>query len=544
MKPRSGRIFSLSLSSVLLLFSGAERPRLFISKEFSGRWVNDGRRFVLNSPANTFRLNENAKLVMVSFRTGSSFESYLINNPDTFTYYTPINSNYGRAILKVATPKDRDELAAQAHEDISACGGLEDFDLNLPLIALSEAASPALATTAKSSALTTMLDQVSSSNISTTVTSLQNLGTRYHAGTSPNAATDAINTLWQSNTPSGGTVTQVSHLTSKSTAQKSLVLKLSGTSDTSKTVVLGAHLDSINRSDQTAAPGADDNATGIAALTEILRILKASGATFARNVEFHAYAAEEVGLLGSSDIAANTLAAGTNVTGMLQMDMIGYSGTANDQTLHLITTDTSPVLTRHLKDLASLYLGGTWKTGLLAAGTSDHKSWTNLGFHAAFAFENPTNYNQALHSTSDTTARLDFALASRFTKLALAFLAHEAGLAAAVADGAAAWTTQVATSDAIKLSVSQSSGGGYRIAGAINESTAAASAEFCKVAAGAEYGCQSMMTDTTLAKQKSGKIFFATTEDVTIADSDLWRMNIYAASGSLVATRTVKLRKN
>ncbi|MEI6397840.1 MAG: M20/M25/M40 family metallo-hydrolase [Pseudomonadota bacterium] len=276
---------------------------------------------------------------MVSFKSGSAFESYLVNNPDTLTYYSLKESSYGRAIIRVASAEDRDHLAEMAHDDISACGGLEEYNLNLPLIDLNEAASPALATTAKSAALATLLDQVSTSNIATTVTLLQNLGTRFHAGTSPNTATDTINTLWQSNTPTGGAITQVSHQTSKSTDQKSLVWKLAGTSDTSKTVVIGAHLDSINRSDETAAPGADDNATGIAALTEILRILKASRATFTRNVEFHAYAAEEVGLLGSADIAATTLAAGQNVTAMLQMDMIGYSATSNDQTLHLMQRD-------------------------------------------------------------------------------------------------------------------------------------------------------------------------------------------------------------
>ena len=544
MKPSTPRIFSLTFISVVLLVSGGERPRLFVSKDFVGRWVNDGRRYVVNFSADTLNLNKELKLVMVSFKLGSAFESYLVNNPDTLTYYSAKESSYGRAIIRVASAEDRDHLAEMAHDDIRACGGLEEYNLNLPLIDLNDAASPALATTAKSAALATLLDQVSTSNISTTVTLLQNLGTRFHAGTSPNTATDTINTLWQSNTPTGGAITQVSHQTSKSTDQKSLVWKLAGTSDTSKTVVIGAHLDSINRSDETAAPGADDNATGIAALTEILRILKASGATFSRSVEFHAYAAEEVGLLGSADIAATTLAAGKNVTAMLQMDMIGYSATSNDQTLHLITTDTSPVLTRHLKDLTSLYMGGSWETGTLSAGTSDHKSWTNLGFHAAFAFEHPTNYNHALHSTSDTTSRIDYNLASRFTKLALAFLAHEAGLAAAVADGSTAWTAQLATSDAIKLAVSQSSAGGYRIAGAIADSTAAASAEFCKVSAGTEYGCQSMNTDTALAKQKSGKIFFATTDDVTIADSELWRLNIYNSSGILVGTRTAKLKKS
>ena len=99
-------------------------------------------------------------------------------------------------------------------------------------------------------------------------------------------------------------------------------------------MILGAHLDSINRSDESQAPGADDNASGIAAQTEILRILKAANATFARNIEIHAYAAEEVGLLGSADLASQASSSGKLITAMLQMDMIGYSATTNDQTMH------------------------------------------------------------------------------------------------------------------------------------------------------------------------------------------------------------------
>jgi leucyl aminopeptidase len=339
--------------------------------------------------------------------------------------------------------------------------------------------------------------------------------------------------------PSGASVTQESHT---DTSQKSVIIKIPASTASTETVVLGAHLDSINRSDQSQAPGADDDASGVAALTEILRVIKAKNMLFKRNVELHAYAAEEVGLIGSADIAGKRKNAGSTIVSMLQLDMIGYSSILNDETIHIITTDTSPVLVRHLKDLISLYLGGTWKSGALSPGTSDHKSWTNQGYHAAFAFENPTDYNRALHTIEDLVGRLNFTLAARFTKLALAFLSHEAGYTAAVSDSATEWAAQQATSGDIRLAALTGSNGGDRLVASVSET--AASVEFCKIVSGTEMGCQSMMTDTALATQKSGRAFFVSAEDIAIAENDIWRVSAYAADGKMIAMRRMRLRKN
>jgi Zn-dependent M28 family amino/carboxypeptidase len=525
------------------LLNGTPSNTSFVKVNLIGAWRDGGRSSAWTPMLATIQEKRDKTLVMVSFKPLSSFSNQLKDSVDTQAYFSSSLTGVGRAIVEVNSPEAREALAAASHEDISSCGGIEDLDLEFPLVSLGAANSPVVATSAKSAAVVALLSQVSSTNLKTTVTTLQDLGTRYHASASPNTPSDTIKTLFESNSPTGGTAVLVDHSSSKSTSQKSVVLTIAGTSDTSKTVVLGAHLDSINHSDETKAPGADDNASGIAALTEILRILKANNATFARNIEIHAYAAEEVGLMGSADIAATAALASKNVTAMLQLDMIGYSATANDQVMHIITTDTSPVLVRHLKDLTSSYLDGTWETGTLAAGTSDHKSWTTRGFHAAFAFEHPTIYNHALHTSTDTTSLLDFGLASRFTKLSLAFLAHEAGLNSAVSDTSAAWTSQKGTVDTVKLSISTSSVGGYRIAATVPDSTAATSAEFCKVTTAGEVGCQSLNTATNLAKTSTGKIFFVTTADVSVSTDEFWRLNAYDSKGLLVGMRTVKLKK-
>ena len=103
--------------------------------------------------------------------------------------------------------------------------------------------------------------------------------------------------------------------------QPSVILTIEGNALADENVVLGAHLDSVNWASgdpSTArAPGADDDASGVATLTEILRVAMATGYRPARTVRFMAYAAEEVGLNGSQAIAASFADAGVTVVGAL-----------------------------------------------------------------------------------------------------------------------------------------------------------------------------------------------------------------------------------
>src|SRR3546814_5186498 len=94
------------------------------------------------------------------------------------------------------------------------------------------------------------------------------------------------------------------------------------------TTLFRSHLDSINAygggSPGQAAPGADDDASGIAVLTETLRIALARGWRPQRTVKFMGYAAEEVGLRGSNAIAPSHRQAGVDVVAVLQVDMTNY----------------------------------------------------------------------------------------------------------------------------------------------------------------------------------------------------------------------------
>jgi Zn-dependent M28 family amino/carboxypeptidase len=65
-------------------------------------------------------------------------------------------------------------------------------------------------------------------------------------------------------------------------------------------IVIGAHFDHLGRKGEEIFHGADDNASGTAALMELARVLASGGSRPARSILFAAFTGEELGLLGSS----------------------------------------------------------------------------------------------------------------------------------------------------------------------------------------------------------------------------------------------------
>ena len=98
-----------------------------------------------------------------------------------------------------------------------------------------------------------------------------------------------------------------------------------------ETLVVGAHYDHIGTGGRgSLAPkregvhnGADDNASGVAAMIEIARTLAARQKKLRRNVVFIAFTAEEMGLLGSSHYLLSPPLPLDKTIAMLNLDMVG-----------------------------------------------------------------------------------------------------------------------------------------------------------------------------------------------------------------------------
>jgi hypothetical protein len=96
-------------------------------------------------------------------------------------------------------------------------------------------------------------------------------------------------------------------------------------SDPETFVLIGAHFDSRmdDLDDSTApAPGSDDNATGVAALLELARVMQP--VETGCSIRFVAFSGEEQGLIGSTAYAASAHASGMKIRLMINLDMVGH----------------------------------------------------------------------------------------------------------------------------------------------------------------------------------------------------------------------------
>lgn len=143
--------------------------------------------------------------------------------------------------------------------------------------------------------------------------------------------------------------------------QHSVIATIPGKCD--KTVVIGAHLDSINMFFPSlfAAPGADDDGSGTVTILEALRVLLTSEEIVhgdaSNTIEFHWYSAEEGGLLGSQAIFSAYEQEGRDVRAMLQQDMTGYVhktlAAGEPESVGIITDYVDPGLTDFIKKIVT-----------------------------------------------------------------------------------------------------------------------------------------------------------------------------------------------
>lgn len=208
-------------------------------------------------------------------------------------------------------------------------------------------------------------------------------------------------------------------------AQESIVMTITGSESPDEIVVIGGHADSINgRSVETIAPGADDNASGIGSISEVIRVAMKVGYKPKKTVMFMGYAAEEVGLLGSAEIANNFKKNKKTVVGVMQLDMTGHHGTS-DKDIVMMSDYTNKDQNAFLGALIDKYLGLAWGYSRCGYGCSDHASWHKAGYAASIPFESTMgDINHKIHSTEDTLANIggDATHALKFTKLALAYM--------------------------------------------------------------------------------------------------------------------------
>jgi hypothetical protein len=206
-------------------------------------------------------------------------------------------------------------------------------------------------------------------------------------------------------------------------------------------VVIGAHMDHLGRSGDAWYPGADDNASGVAALLEIARAFAARGAAPRRTIIFAFWTGEEEGHLGSEHYVRHPVWPLERTAAYLNLDMIGHPWTAGElktlvadtrleqggaflssvkpaDFIELGVADSAPGLAPILERAAratGLALHLDWTDG--KSGGSDYRAFARRGRPFVRFFG---NYFDGYHEPTDTVEKADPGQVLKMARLALA----------------------------------------------------------------------------------------------------------------------------
>ena len=227
----------------------------------------------------------------------------------------------------------------------------------------------------------------------------------------------------------GATVDYVEHLARNRRTVRNVVAVLPG-SDPAKAgeaVVLGAHYDHVGIGGRLSVSpertgeihnGADDNASGTAAIIEIARSAAGERARFPRTLVFVAFAGEERGLLGSAHYATDPAVPIANTVAMLNLDMVGRARGGVD----VSGLEVSPSMEEDLR-AAVRAVGNDLEIRRQGpgAGRSDDSSFIDRRIPAINFF---TGFHNDYHRPGDDWDKIDAAGTRRVATLAFELAAR------------------------------------------------------------------------------------------------------------------------
>lgn len=275
---------------------------------------------------------------------------------------------------------------------------------------------PAVPAAAADPVVEALAAQVAAANLSATVQDLQDFQTRHTSTTGCRAAGEYLfgaftalgleNVRFETFGPLPGS--------------RNVVAEKTGETFPDDLLIVCAHYDSTSGSYQTLAPGADDNASGSAAVVEAARVLAAVPLDF--TVRFALFSGEEQGLHGSRAHAAAARASGERIVGVVNMDMIGHAS-APPASVDVYVNRFSSWLGDRMAGAAASY-GGPAANRIVDPSMvySDHAPFWDAGAAALLAIE--SDFSPYYHSVDDTLDKLDPAFFTGVAKASLGLLAE------------------------------------------------------------------------------------------------------------------------
>ncbi len=196
-------------------------------------------------------------------------------------------------------------------------------------------------------------------------------------------------------------------------------------------VLVGAHMDAIafnNGNYYSVAaqvPGADDNASGVAVMLELARIIHESNLQFRRYIHFMAFDAEEYGLWGSNYDAHKRSFTGENIALMMNNDMVSNQPEDENWKLSFRWYDNAvdvanraATICEQYTDLEPVILPETENWEL--ATRSDSYSYYQVGYRAIFAHE--YTFSSSYHTPQDVTDSCNYPYLAEVARYNMAML--------------------------------------------------------------------------------------------------------------------------
>jgi subtilisin-like proprotein convertase family protein len=165
--------------------------------------------------------------------------------------------------------------------------------------------------------------------------------------------------------------------------------------------VISAHYDNTLSSSPSpfdTVHGADDNASGVAAVLEAARLL--ANYNLAYSVEFVAFDEEEIGLLGSTGYADTCLISGDTFMAVLNLDMVSWDGN-NDGFVRIKTADFTEIIADMLIRTYQVYNIALTGVKEFNQGGSDHLPFWYRGMMAITSIEPGNDFHPFYHTIGD-----------------------------------------------------------------------------------------------------------------------------------------------
>jgi hypothetical protein len=251
-----------------------------------------------------------------------------------------------------------------------------------------------------------MVDQVNWSDVSGKINKLTAFGTRYSFAPNHQTVAESLRDAFESY----GLQTRFRPFKYMGATMWTVEATQVGTKYPNSYLIICGHFDSISDNPMISAPGADDNATGTAAVLTTAEIL--SNHTFDYSIRYICFAGEEVGLVGSYFYATEEWMMNTDIVGVLNFDMLGWWEPPAERDLEIETNHASQWLAQAVVNATELYTDTPYEVHVYDwAWWGDHfwfwlRGYSAVNHEEAWDWGDP-DFNPHYHSNTDLPQYLD-----------------------------------------------------------------------------------------------------------------------------------------